>query len=145
MKNSLYAILNMEIKKNIIEAIVGHAKKDAPLEACGYLAGRESVVTASYPLVNIDSSSEHFSFDPKEQFAVMKDARSKGLSLYAVYHSHPQSPARPSEEDKELAHDPGMLYVIVSLALGREDVKAFKIGDGVSEEIKIEVVDNDRI
>ena len=132
----------MRIIKRIIEELAGHAKKEAPLEACGYLAATGGMITAMYALVNIDKSGEHFSFDPKEQFAALRDARTKGLEICAVYHSHPASPARPSEEDIKLAHDPQMLYVIVSLAQEREDVRAFRIKNKSVEPVALEVIDN---
>ena len=122
--------------------MAGHAKKEAPLEACGYLAAKNGMIAALYALTNIDKSGEHFSFDPKEQFAALRDARTKGLEICAVYHSHPASPARPSEEDIKLAHDPQMLYVIVSLAQEREDVRAFRIKNKSVEPVALEVIDN---
>ena len=122
--------------------MAGHAKKEAPLEACGYLAAKNGMIAALYALTNIDKSGEHFSFDPKEQFAALRDARTKGLEICAVYHSHPASPARPSEEDIKLAHDPQMLYVIVSLAQEREEVKAFRIKNKSVEPVALEVIDN---
>ena len=122
--------------------MAGHAKKEAPLEACGYLAAKGGMIAAMYALTNIDKSGEHFSFDPKEQFAALRDARTKGLEICAVYHSHPASPARPSEEDIKLAHDPQMLYVIVSLAQEREEVKAFRIKNKSVEPVALEVIDN---
>jgi len=132
----------MRIRKRIIEELAGHAKKEAPLEACGYLAAKGGMIAAMYALTNIDKSGEHFSFDPKEQFAAVRDARTKGLEICAVYHSHPASPARPSEEDIKLAHDPQMLYVIVSLAQEREDVRAFRIKNKSVEPVALEVIDN---
>lgn len=128
----------MKILKSVLRQIVQHAKKDAPLEACGYLAGLDGVVIKDYPLTNIDKSSEHFSFDPKEQFTAAKDARAKGLEIYAVYHSHPATAARPSQEDIKLAYDPEIAYVIVSLADGKEDVQAFSIRNGEVNLINLE-------
>lgn len=116
----------LKIPEKIYDEIIEHAKKDAPLEACGYLAGLKNEVEEIYQLKNIDQSEEHFSFDPKEQFEVLKDARAKGLTLVAVYHSHPKSPARPSGEDHKLAFDPNLIYLIVSL-LGEPMVKTFKL------------------
>lgn len=135
----------MRIKEEVKKRLVAHAKRDAPIEACGYLAGRDGVITGSYELKNIDRSTEHFSFDPKEQFAVMKEARAGGFEILAVYHSHPASPARPSKEDITLAYDPNILYVIVSLAEGREDVKAFEIKNQKVSEINLETIKDDRI
>lgn len=131
----------MKIARRILDRIIEHAKKDAPIEACGYLACRESIITASYPLRNMDKSGEHFSFYPEEQFAAVRDARSKNLQICAVYHSHPNTPARPSDEDKRLAYDPDILYAIVSLAGGRQEMKIFKIIGYAVEEVELEVTE----
>lgn len=117
----------MKIKKDIIDKIITHARVDAPIEACGYLSGKDGIISQYYALTNIDKSEEHFAFDPKEQFTCMKYVRGQGLDIYAVYHSHPVTPARPSDEDIKLAHDPDISYVVVSLANGQEEIKSFKI------------------
>jgi [CysO sulfur-carrier protein]-S-L-cysteine hydrolase len=132
----------MRILKKVIKQMLDHAQKEAPLEACGYLASKDAVILASYALVNVDKSSEHFSFDPKEQFAAVKDARAKGWEMCAVYHSHPASPARASQEDIKLAYDPNMSYFIVSLAGGKEEVRAFLIRNSVVSPIDLEVIDD---
>jgi proteasome lid subunit RPN8/RPN11 len=130
----------MKIKKSIIEAIITQAKKDAPIEACGYLASQGKVVIKHYELSNVDKSSEHFSFDPQDQFKVAKEARSCDLDIIAVYHSHPQSPAYPSAEDIKLAYDPDISYVIVSLLEAKEEVKSFKIKNSKVFPEKLEVI-----
>ncbi len=135
----------MKIKKEVIGQLAAHAKKEAPIEACGYLTARYGIITSAYKLTNIDRSSGHFSFEPKEQFEALKDARARGLEIRAVYHSHPASPARPSEEDIKLAYDPQMLYVIISLEEGREDVKAFEIKNGKVTPVKLEIIEDEGI
>lgn len=117
----------MKIKKEVIEQLIAHAKKEAPQEACGYLAGQKGIVLRHFELTNMDKASDHFRLDPKEQFQALREARSLGLEVYAVYHSHPETPARPSQEDIKLAYDPDLNYVIVSLANGAHDVKIYKI------------------
>ena len=130
----------MKIKKDIVDKIIAHAKKHAPIEACGYLAGKDGVVTKHYELTNVDHSEEHFSFDPEEQFKVLKDVRKNELQFYAAYHSHPFTPARPSIEDIELAYDPNISYVIVSLANGSENVKTFKIKSRKVDQEELEII-----
>ncbi len=117
----------MKISKKIINKIYDHGRKEAPIEACGYLAGINNEVVNYYPMHNIDQSNEHFTFDPQEQFDVMKKVRTEQLKMLAVYHTHPESPARPSAEDIRLAFDPGILYVILSLLEDNNNIKAFKI------------------
>jgi proteasome lid subunit RPN8/RPN11 len=65
--------------------------------------------------------------EPKEQFAVIKDLRAKGKEMLVIYHSHPETPARPSEEDIRLALTPGVSYLIVSLAGAAPEVKSYRI------------------
>lgn len=127
----------IKIPQNIIDKIAEHAKKEAPLEACGYLGGKDGVVEAVFEMTNIDKSEEHFSFDPKEQFKVVKEARKKGLQLISVYHSHPASPARLSQEDIRLAYDPNIVHIIYSLV--SNGAKGFKVIDQkiIPEEIEV--------
>ncbi|MDR3262658.1 MAG: M67 family metallopeptidase [Tannerella sp.] len=115
----------IEIPQEIADAIIRQAYDELPDESCGLLAGLDGAVKKRYPLVNTDHSPEHFSFDPREQFRVLKEARAEGFKIIANYHSHPSSPARPSEEDIRLAFDPDLFYLIVSLAGETPVIKAF--------------------
>ncbi|OPY68799.1 MAG: CysO-cysteine peptidase [Syntrophorhabdaceae bacterium PtaU1.Bin034] len=125
----------MIIDRDIIEQMIAHAEQEAPIEACGYLAGIGGRVTRRYPLTNAEGREDHYTADPVEQFAVHKAVRQEGLEILAAYHSHPVTPARPSAEDIRLAHDPDLLYIIVSLAGEKKSVKGFYIREGeVSEE-----------
>ena len=130
------------ITRDVADDIIEHAKKDTPVEACGYLAGKNGVITKSYRMTNIDNSLEHFSFDPKEQFDVVRKARSEGLEIIANYHSHPVTPARPSLEDINLAYDPNISYLIISLAGGREDIRSFSIKNSKVKIQDIEIIDD---
>jgi len=106
----------MRIPKTIIETIFAQGERESPNEACGYLAGTNGEVRKAVPMTNVDHSPEHFSLDPREQFAALRQSRGEGLDILAVYHTHPASPARPSAEDIRLAYDPATVYVIASLA-----------------------------
>jgi proteasome lid subunit RPN8/RPN11 len=125
----------MRINQNVIDEMIAQAQKDAPDETCGYLLGADDVVTENYWMENIDHSSEHFSFAPKDQFAALKYARSKGLRILANWHSHPASPSRPSQEDLRLANDPTIRYAILSLHEGIH-LNSFKIlhGEVINKE-----------
>ncbi len=120
----------MKIQRSIVNQVIQHAQADAPIEACGYLAVKDGIISAIFKMKNVDASPEHFSFEPAEQFAAVRQMRAGGLRLSAVYHSHPASPARPSQEDIRLANDPALSYVIVSLAEPQPVVKSFQIRDG---------------
>lgn len=121
----------------VLEVIKRQAETEAPVEACGYLAGKNGSIKTAFPMSNADQSTEHFTLDPREQFRVLKQVREKGLELLAVYHSHPASPARMSEEDKRLACDPDMIYVIYSLRDG--EIRGFRVREGGTEEVVLEI------
>jgi proteasome lid subunit RPN8/RPN11 len=130
----------IEIPKAIHDDMIAHAQDGFPLEVCGILGGSGETVSVNYRMTNTDASNEHFMMDPREQFTVVKDLRAKGLSMLAIYHSHPETPARPSEEDIKLALTPDVSYVIISLAdAAAPDIKSFNIisGNVQLEEIKV--------
>ena len=142
----------MKIPQNIIDELIEQAEKDAPDESCGYLLGSltpnpspkgegdfEAIVTENYWMENIDHSSEHFSFAPKDQFAALRYAREHGLKILANWHSHPASLSRPSQEDLRLANDPTIRYAILSLLDGEPKLNSFKIlnGEVVDKEVHL--------
>jgi proteasome lid subunit RPN8/RPN11 len=135
-------MLSLEIPHAIFEAMVEHARAEAPVEVCGILAGEAHRVQKLYPMGNADRSCDHFMMAPAEQFRVVKEIRAAGLQMLAVYHSHPATPARPSAEDIRLALTPGVAYVIVSLQnAGHPVLKGFKIRDGRAAETKVRIID----
>ncbi|MHB9029919.1 MAG: M67 family metallopeptidase [Candidatus Latescibacterota bacterium] len=131
----------IRMSKTIWTEIIEHARRDAPIEACGYLGEENGVISVCRPMRNMDASGEHFTLDPDEQFAVLRELRKNGVRLAAVYHSHPATPARPSAEDIRLAYDPVISYVIVSLKDGADTVKSFRIKDSRAENEAIEIVE----
>ncbi len=128
------------LKRADFDTILRHAESVLPEEACGLIAGviteEGKEIKKVYILTNIDHSNEHFSLDPKEQLAAVKDMRANGLVPLGNWHSHPESPSRPSEEDKRLAYDSKASYLILSL-MDRENpvLNSFKItGDNAENE-----------
>ena len=112
--------MKITIKRSDFDKMVEHALKERPDEACGLIAGKENEdgsrnIEEVYLLTNIDHTNEHFSIDPKEQLKAIKDIRSKNLKPLGNWHSHPETPSRPSEEDKRLANDSKASYLILSL------------------------------
>ncbi len=136
--------MTIRLKKADFEAIVAHAKAELPNEACGLIAGRVDgevkVVEKVYFLTNIDHSNEHFSLDPKEQLAAVKDMRANGFAPLGNWHSHPESPSRPSDEDKRLAYDSTASYMILSLMDKTPVLNSFKIEGESSEKELLELV-----
>ena len=112
--------MQITIRQSDFDRIYEHAMAQRPDEACGLIAGTDREdgvreISRVYLLTNIDHTNEHFSIDPKEQLAAIKDMRANGLKPLGNWHSHPESPSRPSEEDKRLANDSKASYLILSL------------------------------
>ena len=129
------------ISKDKLDELLNHLKEEYPYEACGILAGGISSdgvkeVGKVYRMTNIDKTAESFLMDPKEQFKVMKDMRESNLEMAGIYHSHPETPARPSARDVSMAFYPEVSYVIVSLVdIDKPAAKSFLISkDGIREE-----------
>ena len=134
-------MLKLEIPVEIYNQILHQAQTELPIEACGILAGADGTVQKLYKMANVDKSSTHCMMDPAEQFQVVKDIRSAGLKMLAIYHSHPATGARLSAEDIRLALTPDVIYLIVSLQnADNPAVKGFFIEDGNVNEVPIQIV-----
>ncbi len=136
----------IKLSKSDYEKILKYAESELSDEACGLIGGEitesgDKIIKKVYLLTNTDHSNEHFSMDPKEQFESIKDMRANGFVPLGNWHSHPESPSRPSEEDKRLAYDSKASYMILSL-MDRENpvLNSFKIkgSDAEKEELVIE-------
>jgi proteasome lid subunit RPN8/RPN11 len=108
-----------------------HAEAEAPNEACGLLALRDGVAERYLPGVNTLASPYRFQLRPGSPGDFFLE--DEGYEL-AVFHSHPETEARPSRTDiANIGLWEGRPYVILSLAL--EQLRAFRIeGGAVTEE-----------
>lgn len=132
----------LKIPRHIVENIFEHGRQEAPLEACGILAGSEENVEALYRMTNVDKSREHFSMEPKEQFRVVKDIRAKGQKMLGIYHTHPESAPFPSDEDIRLGLTPDVVHIIASLVCPADrNIRGFSINDGKTKQINLEITD----
>ena len=122
----------IRIEANAYDEIASYARKQLPEEACGLIAGTEDeagnrLVEKVYFLENIDHAIDHFTLDPREQMDAIKDMRKQGLKPLGNWHSHPESPSRPSEEDIKLAYDSKASYFILSLMADNAVLNSFHI------------------
>ncbi len=146
--------MKITIKRSDFEKIYRYALSQRPDEACGLIAGTEEEsgtrhIQQAYLLTNTDHRNEHFTIDPKVQLTAIKDMRANGLKPLGNWHSHPETPSRPSEEDKRLANDSRASYLILSLAEeGRPVLNAFHVeGPEDNREARkeeLEIIEEDR-
>ena len=125
--------MKITLQKSDFDKMYEYALSERPNEACGLVAGSDAEdgtrhIEKVYLLTNIDHTNEHFTIDPKEQLRAIKDMRANNLKPLGNWHSHPESPSRPSEEDKRLANDSKASYLILSLMEeGKPVLNAFHV------------------
>src|SRR3954452_17976063 len=131
------ALLRMEISSSQFDEVVARAQADAPNECCGYMRLKDGRVDEVFRAQNLRNSPYGYEIDPKSLLAA-NDLDDDVFGV-VIYHSHPRSPAEPSQTDINLAHYPHWLYVIVSLA-DEPSMRAWRIADGRVEEEAVDVV-----
>ena len=129
------------------DAIVAHARRDHPDEACGIVAGPAGSDRPErfVAMANADRSPTFFRFDPAEQLAVWKAMDAADEEPVVIYHSHTATEAYPSRTDITLASEPGAHYVIVSTrecgnGEGPVEFRSYRIVDGEVSEEEVAVV-----
>ncbi len=122
----------MRISRAQWDELVAHAREEAPNECCGYLSARHGSVEQVVRSENLRHSPYGYELDSRSLLAA-NELDDEGAQV-GIYHSHPRSPAEPSQTDINLAHYPHWSYLIVSLANEEAAVRAWKIEEGRVEE-----------
>ena len=116
----------MVIPEDVRSALVAHAEREAPNEACGLVLLLDGQAERYEPGRNAAASPYRFELefdDPEIWFA-----EDEGYDL-AVFHSHVSAPARPSRTDVEnIGLWAGKPYLVYSVR--DDDLAAFRIEDG---------------
>lgn len=109
------------IPDRVLQSITLAAEATYPEECCGLLVGRKmspdiTEVTRAVASPNVATERRHdrFEVDPRLRFDVMRTA-----TIVGHYHSHPDHPAEPSAHDLEMAFEPDLVWLIVSVMKGR--------------------------
>lgn len=120
----------LHIARALWEQMRSHVAAEAPLEACGLLAGKGGQTQTAYQITNELACREHFRMQPNEQLNAFEEIEKAGLQLQAIYHSHPAGPPRPSETDLTEALYPGVIHLIWSPQNRVWNCSAFLLDDG---------------
>ncbi len=127
----------------ILKAIVAHARRDHPDEACGYVAGAvdTDVPSRHVPMENAARSTTRYSIDSMDQIKAFRDMENRGEEAVVIYHSHTMTEAYPSRSDVGEAFEPTAHYLLVST---RDpvytEIRSYRIVDGVITEEPVEVI-----
>lgn len=137
----------LRIEQATVDAIVAHAKRDHPNEACGVVAGPEGSDRPErvVEMVNVAASPTFYEFDSTEMLELYKQMDARDEEPVVIYHSHTATEAYPSRTDIDLAMEPYAHYVLVSTAehgnnTGPVDLRSYRILDDEVTEEEVEVV-----
>jgi [CysO sulfur-carrier protein]-S-L-cysteine hydrolase len=129
---------SVRVRREILDEMLAHARREPRIECCGLLAGRDGVITEIFPATNARSSATAYEIDPRELFELFRYLRKKELTHLGQYHSHLNTENIPSPKDIEQAGYPDQAYFILSLGPDAPNpVRAFSIRDGSVREIEI--------
>jgi proteasome lid subunit RPN8/RPN11 len=132
----------LTLTQELYDAIVAHARRDHPDEACGIIAGPVGSDRAEriVPMLNAERSPTFYRFDSMEQLRVWREMDERDEEPVVVYHSHTATEAYPSRTDIGLAQEPGAHYVLVSTREpDQTEFRSFRILDGEVSEEPIEI------
>jgi proteasome lid subunit RPN8/RPN11 len=131
------------------DAIIAHARRDHPDEACGVVAGPigSDLPARFIPMLNAAMSPTFYEFDSGDLLKLYREMDDRDEEPVVVYHSHTSTEAYPSRTDINLAGEPGAHYVLVSTRDGTDqegpvEFRSYRIVDGEVTEEEVRVVDS---
>jgi [CysO sulfur-carrier protein]-S-L-cysteine hydrolase len=132
----------VQLSPDLVEALVAHARREDPNEACGLIVGDRPAADGGIPLRfeptrNKAASPYRYEIHPDDLLRLTIATDDADEVFWAIVHSHVRSPAYPSPTDVGLAFYPDSLYVLVSLAEAEPALGAFRIVDGTIHPVEI--------
>jgi proteasome lid subunit RPN8/RPN11 len=139
----------LTIDQATYDAIVAHAKRDHPVEACGMVVGPAGTDRAErfIEMVNAAGSPTFYEYDSTDLLELYKEMDDRDEEPVVIYHSHTATEAYPSVTDIKLAGEPNAHYVLVSTREhgnneGPVDFRSYRIVDGSVTEEEVLVVED---
>jgi [CysO sulfur-carrier protein]-S-L-cysteine hydrolase len=133
----------LQIRADLVEEIVAHARRDHPDEACGVIAGPEGSDRPErfIPMLNAVRSPTFYEFDSGDLLRLYRDMDSRGEVPVVIYHSHTATEAYPSRTDITFgSNSPDSHWVLVSTRDPETvEFRSFRIVDGAVTEEPVEV------
>lgn len=130
----------IKIPRPLVNQLLHHAQSSPDFEVCGLIGAKEGQPTHCYPVENVsEEPATRFLLDAEAQIEAMKSMREREESFFGIYHSHPSTPAEPSQTDLDLAAYPEALYLIISLnTKGVLEMRGFRMnGKEGMDEIRL--------
>jgi proteasome lid subunit RPN8/RPN11 len=134
----------LQIRRELVDEIVAHARRDHPDEACGVIAGPEGSDTPErfIPMLNAARSPTFYEFDSGDLLRLYREMDAEDEVPVVIYHSHTATDAYPSRTDVSYASEPEAHYVLVSTKEpDQHQFRSYRIVDGVINEEPVEIVE----
>jgi proteasome lid subunit RPN8/RPN11 len=133
---------HIQIPRKITNQLLHFAQISPEIEVCGLIGSKNGLPSNCYPIKNTaEHPQQRYRLDPSQQISTMVKMRDQGEELFAIYHSHPCTPATPSITDLELATYPEALYLIISLnTKGVLEMRGYKIVQKSTQEITLSLI-----
>ncbi len=135
----------LTIRRDLVDAMVRHARRDHPDEACGVVAGPTGSDRPErfIEMINAERSPTFYRFDSTEQLQVWRAMDAADEEPVVIYHSHTATEAYPSRTDISYASEPDAHYVLVSTRdPDTHELRSYRIIEGEVNEEPIEVVES---
>ncbi|HEX7304602.1 MULTISPECIES: M67 family metallopeptidase [unclassified Lentzea] len=133
------------IRRDLVDAMVAHARRDHPDEACGVIAGPYGSDRPErfVEMENAERSPTFYRFDAAEQLKVWREMDANDEVPVVIYHSHTATEAYPSRTDISFAGEPEAHYVLVSTRDPIEhELRSYRIVDGVVTEEPVKIIES---
>ncbi len=119
----------LEIPTALVNQLSQYAQSTPEVEICGLIGSQNGIPTSCFPIKNTSSMPHsRYKMDAQQQISAIRSMRESSQDLFAIYHSHPNSEAYPSERDLNNAAYHTVLYIIISLENERNPkIRGFRI------------------
>lgn len=132
------------IRRDLVDAMVAHARADHPDEACGVIAGPDGSDRPErhIAMLNAERSPTFYRFDSGEQLTVWRAMDDNDEVPVVIYHSHTATEAYPSRTDISFASEPDAHYVLISTRDPQvHELRSYRIVGGEVTEEPVTIVD----
>jgi proteasome lid subunit RPN8/RPN11 len=129
-------VVGVRISQGDYDELIAHAREEAPKECCGYARIKDGRIQQVFRAHNKFQATTRFEMDFQSALAA-NELEDEGFEV-AAYHSHPRSPAEPSQQDRNVNQYPHWLQLIVSL-MDEPVVRAWWIVEGDVREEPLDV------
>lgn len=129
----------IQLSRKLTNQLLHFAQLSPDAEICGLISSKNGVPNRCYSIDNVaEHPAQRFLLNASQQIAALADMREHGEELFAIYHSHPTSPAIPSSTDLKLSAYPDALYLIISLnTKGILEMRGFHINQQIAQEVPL--------